>query len=92
MREAIHIIIKGEVQGVMYRYYAQMKARELGLTGYVRNLPDGDVEILAEGDNGELMALAEWTKEGSPYSVVEEVIVRSMDYSGKWQDFYIAPS
>ncbi len=58
-REGAHIVVSGLVQGVGYRYFVAGKALEFGLTGYVRNLPDGRVEVAAEGPRamiGELVA------------------------------------
>ena len=48
--EAVHIVVRGRVQGVWYRGSAEARASELGLAGWVRNCPDGTVEIHAEGD------------------------------------------
>lgn len=89
MKQGIHLIVKGEVQGVNFRYYTQRKARSLGITGSVRNLPDGDLEIFAEGEEMQLMDLAVWAKVGSPSSFVDEVITEKREYDGKWFDFHI---
>ena len=64
MASRIHIFITGSVQGVFFRATTQEKARELGLTGWVRNLPDGRVEVLAEGDEEKLKDLLEWCRGG----------------------------
>ena len=55
----LHILFKGQVQGVGFRFTTQQAARELGLTGWVKNLPDGSVEVIAEGDTTTVMALLE---------------------------------
>ena len=65
--------IAGRVQGVGYRYFAARAARGLGLSGYVRNLPDGTVEVAASGDRTSLETLAELLEEGPPGAMVESV-------------------
>ncbi|CCW64337.1 unnamed protein product [Phytomonas sp. EM1] len=67
------ILVSGKVQGVFYRKHAQKAAAKLGITGWVRNLPDGRVEILAEGTRAQLDELERWCYEGSPRSRVSEV-------------------
>lgn len=67
--------ITGLVQGVFYRAHSQEKAVELGLTGWVRNLPDGSVEIHAEGTPEQLKKLEEWCWEGPPSADVKSVTV-----------------
>ena len=57
---AVYVRVSGRVQGVGYRYFAEEKAQALGLTGWVRNLPDGDVEAEAEGPRE---ALEDWLKQ-----------------------------
>ncbi len=69
----ITIICHGRVQGVFYRDSTRKKARELGVTGTVKNLPDGSVQIVAEGDRGKLETLAEWAKQGPPASNVSRL-------------------
>ena len=61
-----HYYIAGQVQGVFYRANAQRKATQLGLTGWVRNLTDGRVEVLAFGSDEQLDALTAWLWEGPP--------------------------
>jgi len=70
----IKIYVTGKVQGVFFRVYCQRFARDLvGVTGYVRNLPDGRVEIVAEGPRESLQKLAHWAKNiGSPGSSVQK--------------------
>ncbi|HXH19940.1 MAG TPA: acylphosphatase [Chitinophagales bacterium] len=78
-----NIRITGRVQGVWYRDSARSKARELGITGFVRNDPDGSVYIEAEGGEGELKKLVEWCWEGPPRAKVESVDVEE----GEVKDF-----
>jgi acylphosphatase len=69
----IHCFVSGKVQGVWFRASTQDKAKELGLTGWARNLPDGRVEVLAFGEKEMLTALYEWLHEGPPMAKVTEV-------------------
>lgn len=68
--EAVHIVIRGRVQGVCYRNSAKARALELKLTGWVRNCPDGTVEIHAEGDRQNLNPFIEWCEQGPPAAKV----------------------
>ncbi len=67
--------VSGRVQGVFYRAATQDTARRLGLTGWVRNRPDGDVELVACGDEARLKQLEEWLWRGPPHARVEGVTV-----------------
>lgn len=69
----LHIIISGKVQGVFYRASASKKADELGITGWIRNISQGNVEVMASGDNDQLMRFVEWCKEGPSGARVEMV-------------------
>ena len=70
------IKITGKVQGVFYRAHAQKKAEALGLTGYARNLPDGSVEVVVQGDEAAIKSFVEWCRQGSPSAKVENVEVK----------------
>ena len=70
--------IAGRVQGVGYRYFVARAARGLGLSGYVRNLPDGTVEVAASGDRASLETLAALLEEGPPGAMVDSV---NLDWS-----------
>jgi acylphosphatase len=84
-----HIIVSGLVQGVFYRATMQEVARSLGVTGWVRNLPDGRVEAVAEGDEEAVKKLIEWAWRGPRLARVENVEVKWEDYKGEFRDFYI---
>jgi acylphosphatase len=71
--ERIHLHISGRVQGVCYRMYARSRAHELSLRGFVRNLPDGRVELVAEGPGEDLDALVAWCWEGPDWARVTNV-------------------
>ncbi len=68
--------VSGRVQGVYYRATCAARARELGVVGYARNLPDGRVEVLACGEERAVRSFAEWLWEGSSASRVTAVDVR----------------
>lgn len=65
--------IKGKVQGVGYRASAQGEAIQLGIAGWVRNLPDGSVEVAASGASQALWEFEQWLRRGPPQAVVTEV-------------------
>jgi len=71
----IHLLVSGRVQGVWYRKTILDGVGALSLTGFVRNLPDGRVEIVAEGERGSLEQLVALARKGSPMSSVEEVVL-----------------
>jgi acylphosphatase len=71
----MRVIVKGRVQGVSYRWFTVEEAERLGLTGWVRNLPDGSVELEAEGPEPQLEALVTWCRRGPPAARVTDVDV-----------------
>lgn len=71
----IQCVVSGKVQGVAYRAYIQDSATELGLVGYVRNLSNGTVEVVAQGDPTTLKDFVEYLHEGSLMAKVESVAV-----------------
>jgi len=90
MNARAHILISGRVQGVAFRGYARKWALELGLTGWVRNLYDGRVEAVAEGERSKVEALLNRIKIGPPLSRVENMAATWEDYRGEFADFRIA--
>jgi acylphosphatase len=83
------LIIKGMVQGVNFRYYTQREAQKRNLTGWVRNLPDGSVAALFEGDENEVESMIQWCRSGPPSAQVTEMIVQPEDYRGEFESFSI---
>lgn len=79
---SMHCIVKGLVQGVWYRANTLEQAKQLGLTGWVRNLPDGTVEVIACGQRDRVLALHAWLQKGPPKAKVSEVIYEEI----AWQD------
>lgn len=82
-------IVRGRVQGVFFRANMQREARRLGLTGWVRNLPDGSVEFCAEGEEQELKELLSWAQRGPSAARVDRVDTRWRSYTGDFTDFRI---
>lgn len=85
----VRVVISGLVQGVYFRDSTRRRARELGVTGWVRNLPDGRVEALFEGERGDLERLVEWTHDGPPGALVESVETDWREYSGEFATFEV---
>lgn len=75
MDKAITAIVHGRVQGVFFRDSTRQKAEMLGLTGWVRNQPDGTVALLAAGPEDRLQSLIEWLQVGPTHAVVAHVDV-----------------
>ena len=84
------LLVIGRVQGVFYRASAQQEAMRLGLVGEVRNLPDGCVEVIAEGPRDRIEELIAWCKQGPPSAQVEHVRVRWSAATGTFRTFMVA--
>ena len=84
----LHYFISGLVQGVFYRDSTRKKAQALDITGWVKNLPDGRVELIACGEQNQLKALEKWLWEGPPKAKVSDVRVEKTDLS-EFVDFTI---
>jgi acylphosphatase len=82
--------VSGRVQGVFFRAFVQRRARELGLKGYTRNLPNGSVEVRAEGEKDKLEKLVEYLRSGPPAARVDEVRTTWGEYSGNYREFMVA--
>ncbi|MFP7753570.1 acylphosphatase [Thermodesulfobacteriota bacterium B35] len=88
-RKRIHAIVHGRVQGVFFRDYTQRQAEMLGLDGWVRNLPDGTVEVVFEGEADRVDAMCAWLEQGSPLSRVSRVLCEEEPASGRESGFAI---
>ncbi len=84
-----HVFVSGRVQGVNFRYYTQRKAQELGLTGWVRNLWDGRVEAIFEGDEQAVRRAVDWCHGGPPSAWVEDVEVAYEPPTGEFGGFRV---
>lgn len=71
----IHVFVSGRVQGVGYRASTYQVAQQLGLKGWVRNLPDGRVEAVFEGDKGSVDRMVDWCHQGPSAAIVREVAI-----------------
>ncbi len=89
MTERLHAWVSGRVQGVWFRASTRKEALRLGLSGWVRNLPDGRVEWLAEGEQQVLEQLLAWSAQGPPYARVDSVKSRWSPAEGDLEGFEI---
>jgi acylphosphatase len=87
--EACRLIISGQVQGVGFRYFTQMRANELGLVGWVKNLPNGNVEAYLEGSKSDILRAIKILKRGPSFSYVDSVEEEWRTPSGEATDFRI---
>jgi acylphosphatase len=85
----LHLFVSGRVQGVFYRASTRDKAVGLGLTGWVKNLDDGRVECLFEGDESALTHILEWCRTGPPGSAPEGLEATWSERRGEFRDFRI---
>jgi acylphosphatase len=90
MRKRVHLIVVGRVQGVCFRDSARNEARSLGVSGWARNLPTGDVEILAEGREDRLNDLINWCRNGPPMAKVIDLSIRWEDSQEEFDTFEVS--
>ena len=86
----MHIYVSGRVQGVFYRSNTRKKALELGLKGWVRNLPDGRVEAVVEGEENQVDRLIQWCRRGPPSAVVTGLEVEKETPKGEFETFRVS--
>ena len=75
----VHLIIKGRVQGVFYRVTARKVAEEIGVTGWVKNTAEGNVEIVATGSKDQLQKFVQWCRVGPAKAIVTDVLVNDKE-------------
>lgn len=85
-----HLLIAGRVQAVGFRFYMQRKARELGISGWVRNRRDGSVEAMVQGSPEAVDAMIAWARRGPPSAVVSEIKV--LEAEGDYEGFDALPT
>lgn len=84
-----HVIVSGRVQGVAYRYYAKNIANQLGVTGWVKNLINGDVELIIEGLPDAVEKMILWCKKGPSLARVEDIKIEWLANWGEHSQFRI---
>jgi acylphosphatase len=85
----LHALIKGQVQGVGFRYFVLKTAQQLNLTGWVRNLPNGNVEVEAQGDEDNLYEFEQALWKGPHFSRVEDVACTRSDDERPFDSFEV---
>ena len=88
-KSSLQAFVQGHVQGVFFRAFVLEKAKLLGVDGYVRNLPNGQVEVHAEGTKDNLDKLVEYLSIGPPAAQVADLKIRWSRYTGKYSHFII---
>ena len=89
MKTRLHLHISGIVQGVFFRDSTREVAQARGLTGYVTNLPDGRVQVVAEGEKTDIDSLVQWCHAGPPRAVVKSVEIHIESYKGEFMIFEV---
>jgi acylphosphatase len=87
----IQLVIRGRVQGVFFRASAQREARQLGLSGWVKNRGDGAVEAIVEGEEDNVKDFLAWAQHGPSTARVDKVETRWRSYTGEFSNFKIVP-
>jgi acylphosphatase len=89
MEKRVKFIVKGFVQGVGYRFFTYTNAIKLNLKGYVKNLYDGDVEVVVEGPEEKIEQLRLLLLQGPSRSIVKNIITEELKYTGNFDEFFI---
>jgi acylphosphatase len=85
----VHAFVSGKVQGVYFRQNTQIIANRYNVSGWVRNLKDGRVELVLEGNEMDVINVIKWSHIGSPNSKVENVDIKYEKYAGEFSEFKI---
>jgi len=84
-----HVCVEGRVQGVFFRAETNQAAHQYHLTGWVRNLPDGRVEAVFEGESDDVEKMIAWCRQGPPHAVVKKTDIHREEYRGEFHTFSI---
>lgn len=84
-----HLFIEGRVQGVFFRSCTQEEAQKRKLAGWVKNLYDGRVEAVFEGEEKDVQSMIEWCHSGPPHAMVTHILVKIEEYRGAYFDFSV---
>ncbi len=79
-QRSVMFIVSGRVQGVGFRYYTSQQGQTLGLTGYAKNLANGDVEVFVSGEKESIKLMADWLEQGPKTATVDKVEVQQVEY------------
>ena len=89
VKGAAKLTVHGTVQGVFFRQFVKENAEKLELRGFVRNLDEGTVEIILEGDKEKILHMIEMVKKGPAHSQIKNVGILEQKWSGEFKDFKI---
>ncbi len=89
MNKQLHLIISGRVQGVFFRHHTKKLAKKLNFMGWIRNNPDGTVELIAEGEEEKLKQLIEFCKKGPSSANVKDLKITWKECQNQYRDFII---
>jgi acylphosphatase len=89
MKSRVHVVISGRVQGVWFRASTRDKAQQLGLTGWVKNTSEGNVEAVFEGEEKLINEMLDWCHHGPPLAQVKNVEIKKRRPSNDFDDFSI---
>ena len=85
----VHLFISGRVQGVFFRWTVKQKARKIRIRGWVKNLPDGQVEAILESEKEKAEELIEWIKKGVHLAKVDDIKIKWEDYQNEFDNFEV---
>jgi acylphosphatase len=89
MLKTLEVIVRGRVQGVGYRAFAVKNAKKFGIVGYVENLPDDTVKVIAQGKEDNLYFFVHTLKQGPLFCSVKEYAVAEIEHSRDYEDFIV---
>lgn len=89
MKKAARFLVQGTVQGIFFRQFVKEHADNLGLTGFVRNLQNGDVEIIVEGEADAIKRIEGFVRKGPEHSYIKAVNSKERKWSGDFKEFKI---
>ena len=88
-KKRIHLFIRGKVQGVFFRQAVKVTAKKNNITGWVRNLDDGRVEVLLEGDSESINTVVEWSNIGPANARVDEIKIKTKQFKNEFLSFEV---
>ena len=89
IKSSVHILVTGKVQGVFFRQATKVIAIKNHVTGWVKNLESGQVEILLEGEDQNVNSIVEWCHNGPANSRVDEIKIEQQKFSGQYSNFEV---